>query len=236
MEKDTNGTIRLPEGIRRYVDPARLAEDSLGRSEAQVFDAGGRFLKIGPRGSLRRAATMQDYFARKGLSAPLVAFEQDDARDYLLVEALPGRNACLCTDDPDWLATALGEAVRALHETDASDCPLTDCNERALEAYAGEAGAPFGGDTSSLRKDALIMGDCCLPNIFFEDRRFAGFIDLGDAGLGDRHFDLCWALWSLKYNLKTGRYGARLLDAYGRDAVDDGRLALCTALSLQSDL
>ncbi|MBQ8954012.1 MAG: hypothetical protein IJ048_07835, partial [Clostridia bacterium] len=65
----------LPEGILRHVDPARLAADRLGRSEAQVFDAGGRFLKIGPRGSLRRAAIAQEYFARKGLSAPLIAFE-----------------------------------------------------------------------------------------------------------------------------------------------------------------
>ena len=223
--------LTLPAGIRRFVDPARLTADRLGRSEATVFDAGGRFLKIGLRGSLRRAADMQLYFARKGLSAPLAAFEQDETRDYLLVEALPGQNACEWTDDPAWLSSAMGEAVRALHGTDAADCPLSDCNERAVEAYAREAGRPFDGDLSILRKDALIQGDCCLPNIFFCAGRFSGFIDLGDAGLGDRHFDLCWALWSLGYNLKTTRYNDRLLDAYGRDAVDDARLALCTALS-----
>ena len=43
--------------------------------------------------------------------------------------------------------------------------------------------------------------------------------------MGDRHFDLCWALWSLNYNLKTPRFNDRLLDAYGRDAVDDLRRA-----------
>ena len=224
-------TICLPAGIRRFIDPGRLRADSLGRSEASVFDAGGRFLKIGPRGTLQRAADAQDYFARKGLSAPLTAFEQDEARDYLLVEALPGKNACEWLDDPAWLSAAMGEAVRALHETDAADCPLTDCNERAVEAYARETGAPFEGDLSPLRGDALIQGDCCLPNLFFQDRRFTGFIDLGDAGLGDRHFDLCWALWSLGYNLKTTRFNDRLLDAYGRDALDETRLALCTALS-----
>ena len=221
----------LPPAIRRFVDPARLTADSLGRSEAMVFDAEGRFLKIGPRESLHRAAVAQAYFARKGLSAPLTASEQDETRDYLLVEALPGKNACEWLEDPLWLSAALGEAVRALHETDAADCPLTDCNQRAADAFARETGAPFKGDLSLLQRDALTQGDCCLPNIFFCERRFSGFIDLGDAGLGDRHFDLCWALWSLGYNLKTTRYNDRLLDAYGRDAVDDGRLALCTALS-----
>ncbi len=222
----------LPEGIRRLVDPARLAQDALGRSEAQVFDAGGCFLKIAPRGSLRRAATAQDYFARRGFGAPLMAYEQDGTRDYLLVRTLPGKNACLWMDDPAWLASAVGEAMRALHDTDARDCPLADCNERAAEAFEREAGRPFDGDLSRLRKDALTQGDCCLPNIFFDSGRFAGFVDLGDAGLGDRHLDLCWALWSLAYNLKTKAHNDRLLDAYGRDAVDGERLALCARLTL----
>ena len=169
-------------------------------------------------------------------SAPLMAFEQDGERDYLLVKALPGQNACRCMDDPAWLSGVLGESVRALHETDARDCPLRDGNRRALEAYEREMGAPYAGDASILRTDALIMGDCCLPNIFFDGRRFVGFIDLGDAGLGDRHFDLCWVLWSLRYNLGDGRYNGRLLDAYGRDIVDDERLRLCTELSLQKEL
>jgi len=224
----------LPEGILRYIDPARLSADRLGRSEAQVYDAGGCFLKIAPRGVLRRAAVMQAYFAKKGLSTSLVAYEQDDARDYLLTGTAPGQNACLWRADPAWLSAALGETARRLHETDASDCPFGDCNERAVEAFARESGAPFEGDLSPLKKDALIQGDCCLPNIFFENRRFAGFIDLGEAGLGDRHFDLCWALWSLNYNLGTDRYNDRLLDAYGRDAVDGERLALCARISLCS--
>ena len=233
---DASERLHFPPDILRHIDTVRLMEDVLGRSEARVFDAGDGFLKIGSRESLRRAAVMQEYFANKGLSAPLVAYEQDEERDYLLVKTLPGQNACLCMDDPRWLTDALGEAIRALHETDASDCPLFDCNERALEAYERETGAPFAGGVSLLRTDALIMGDCCLPNIFFEGRRFSGFIDLGDAGLGDRHFDLCWALWSLRYNLKSERYNDRLLDAYGRDMVDDERLRLCTELSLQEEL
>ncbi len=225
-------SIRLPEAILRRIGSVPLAQDSLGRSEAAVYEAGEFFLKIAPRDTLRRAALMQDYFARRGLSAPLAAFEQDDSRDYLLARTVPGKNACRLLEDPAWLSAALGETIRALHETDAGDCPLADCNERAAEAYARETGRPFGEDLSPLRKDALTHGDCCLPNVFFDGRRFSGFVDLGDAGLGDRHFDLCSALWSLGYNLGTKRYNERLLDAYGRGAVDSERLALCARLSL----
>ncbi|MBQ8952624.1 MAG: phosphotransferase, partial [Clostridia bacterium] len=125
---------------------------------------------------------------------------------------------------------ALGEAIRALHETAAADCPLSDVNERWIEVYEKEHGAPFAGDVSILQKDVLAHGDCCLPNIFFDGGRFSGFIDLGDAGLGDRHADLSSALWSLGYNLGTDCWNGRLLDAYGRDAVDEARLALCDRL------
>ena len=222
-------SLRLPTAIRRHVDPARLARDTLGRSEASVYDCGGAFLKIAPKDSLRRAALMQDYFARRGLSAPLIAYEQDERRDYLLVQTVPGQNACAFTGDPRWLSAALGEAARRLHETDAADCPLTDVNRRAAEACARETGEVI--DPAPLSCDALVQGDCCLPNIFFQDGRLTGFIDLNEAGLGDRHFDIGWLLWSLAYNLRTADWNDRLLDAYGRDAIDADRLALCRRLS-----
>ena len=61
----------------------------------------------------------------------------------------------------------------------------------------------------------------------FSKFAFTGFIDLGAACLGDRHYDLAATLWSLGHNLKSQAYGAVFLDAYGRDFVDEERLALC---------
>jgi kanamycin kinase len=52
------------------------------------------------------------------------------------------------------------------------------------------------------------------------DWRFSGFIDLGQAGVGDRHIDLFWGAWTLWFNLKTDEYRERFYDAYGRDRVD----------------
>ena len=66
----------------------------------------------------------------------------------------------------------------------------------------------------------MIHGDYCLPNLLLEDWRFSGFIDLGNAGIGDRHMDLFWGAWSLRFNLKTDAWCRRFLDAYGRDQID----------------
>ena len=61
--------------------------------------------------------------------------------------------------------------------------------------------------------------------------KFEGFIDLEESGLGDRHYDLAWGLWSLAHNLKSTKYGQRFLDAYGMGKVDKDRLRLCGLLA-----
>ena len=229
-----NPFIRLPARILAHTGPLPMQGEDIGRSGADVFRIGDMYLKAAPAGTLVRSARAQEYFHSKGLSAELIAFEQEAGRDYLLVRSVPGAYACdkALMSDPVRLARTLGETVRMLHETPAADCPLKDANSRALLAYEKEAGAPFDGNLSLLKSDALIHGDMCLPNIFFsEDYRFAGFIDLGDSGLGDRHFDLYWAMWSLTYNLKTDRYNEEFMNAYGRDAFDSARFDLCAAIS-----
>ena len=93
---------------------------------------------------------------------------------------------------------------------------------------ADEAYATVMQCRSLLQRDCLLHGDYCLPNILLDGWRFSGFIDLGNGGVGDRHIDLFWGVWTLQYNLKTPRYGSRFLDAYGRDKVDE---ALLTAIA-----
>ena len=78
----------------------------------------------------------------------------------------------------------------------------------------------------------LTHGDYCLPNILLDDWRFAGFIDLDSGGVGDRHVDLFWGIWSLGFNLKTDRYRERFLDAYGRDKIEEERLRTVAAVEV----
>jgi len=65
----------------------------------------------------------------------------------------------------------------------------------------------------------LLHGDYCLPNVILYDWRLGGFIDVGNGGIGDRHVDIFWGVWTLFFNLKTDIYTQRFLDAYGRDKI-----------------
>jgi Aminoglycoside phosphotransferase len=69
-----------------------------------------------------------------------------------------------------------------------------------------------------------------LPNIIMDNFAFKGFIDAGNGGIGDRHYDLYWGIWTLQYNLKTDKYRDVFLDAYGRKDIDDEGLKYFTKL------
>lgn len=229
--------------------------DSSCSPEARVLFVprdGGYYLKSAPRGTLAREAVLTRYFHQKGLSAAVLDYVSAE-RDWLLTAAISGEDCTNATylAEPERLCDLLAERLRALHELDAADCPVQD---RMSEYFATAAQNHRKGlfDASYLppewraitceeawrrvcegrallQNDTLLHGDYCLPNILLDGWRLSGFIDLGNGGVGDRHVDLFWGVWTLAFNLGTDRYGARFLDAYGRDAVDKERLMLVAA-------
>lgn len=257
MEKERIpiASLGLPDRLAAWARDAAAYEHS-GQSGARTVYLdrdGGAYVKIAARGALAGAARMQRFFAEKGLSAPVIAYESAD-RDYLVTAPVAGEDATApeylaC---PERLADALGQAVRQLHGVDLSGCPSADSiaalvkaaqtqaflqphldllAEQIGPARAQTARAEVLEKSALLTSDALIHGDCCLPNILLKDWAFTGFVDVADGGIGDRHYDLAWTLWSLAWNLKSTAYGGRFLDAYGREAVDPDRLRVCGLLA-----
>jgi kanamycin kinase len=164
--------------------------------------------------------------------------------DWLLTASAVGEDATHpdLLSRPEWLCDTIAEALRALHEMPVTDCPVPcrmdeyfatveegyACGRfdaalfpsRVAPARAEEAYALFLIGREMLSDRVLLHGDYCLPNIILHNDAVSAFIDVGNGGVGDRHIDLFWGVWTLEYNLKTPRYGARFLDAYGRDAVN----------------
>jgi kanamycin kinase len=68
-----------------------------------------------------------------------------------------------------------------------------------------------------------------LPNFLLDDWSFSGFIDLGNGGVGDRHIDIFWGIWTLEFNLKTNAYRDIFIDAYGRNLVNEDALRVISA-------
>ena len=245
---------RIPEVFHPLLRGAQ-AYDSSSSPEARVWlidRDGGYFLKSAQKGALALEAKMTAYFCQKGLGAQVIAYESGE-KDWLLTARVPGED-CTHPDilaQPQRLCDLLAQRLRMLHDMDGADCPVqnrmqtyfetAERNYRAgcfsaaygAEAYgfasAGEAWAAAQQGRASLGSDVLLHGDYCLPNVMLDNWRFSGFIDVGHGGMGDRHIDLFWGIWSLGYNLKTDRWRARFLDAYGRDKADEERLRVIAA-------
>ncbi|WP_374020402.1 aminoglycoside 3'-phosphotransferase [Paenibacillus thiaminolyticus] len=223
------GTV--PSTMRPYVEQATIYDSSCSEAAKTLFVEGAEraFLKICAGGSLERECRMTRFMHGLGLAPNVIAYESDGERDYLLTEAVEGQDGAEAVhlEQPDRLASVFGESLRMLHSLPLNGCPYPHRTAEMLAEAAGKERDPglvqrlenFAAD------DVLIHGDYCLPNVILDRFSFRSFIDVGNGGVGDRHFDLYWGLWTLRYNLKTDRYHERFLDAYGRQDVDAGRLA-----------
>lgn len=68
----------------------------------------------------------------------------------------------------------------------------------------------------------LVHGDYCLPNVLFDADRYH-YLDIGEAGVGDRYVDIVAGIWSLRHDYGKGSVGT-LLDEYGLRTLDRGKL------------
>ncbi len=249
--------LQFPAPVREILAGAAVYDSSCSPA-AQVWFIDrdeGYYLKSAVSGSLKQEAVMTDFFHNKGLAAEVLHYEQSDA-DWLLTRAVPGED-CIhkqYLDDPERLCDTTAQLLRMLHETDGSGCPIPDRTTEYIAATsrnyqqgkwhcsrlpagqvfatAEDAWAMVREFSGELKTDTLLHGDYCLPNIMLDNWKFSGFIDLGAAGVGDRHIDLFWGLWSLNYNLKTDTYRDRFLDVYGRDGFDPEILRAISAFEV----
>jgi len=254
MQPFTPNLADLPEQLHTYLQQAALYDNSYS-PEARVYlidKDSGYYLKTSTAELLQREFEMTSYFHSLRLAAKIVEFITDGSQAWLLTEKLPGNDctASIYLANPERLCDTLAEQLRALHSQNPTGCPnINHTADYLLQVEQNYHAHRFDttifpdsnfaspqttyqfiqANSHLLQPDTLIHGDYCLPNIILDNWRFSGFVDLGNAGIGDRHIDLFWAAWSLGYNLKTDRYRQRFFDAYGRSDIYEEKLELIAA-------
>jgi len=244
----------FPEALHPFFNSADIY-DSSSSPEARVYfidKDGGYYLKAAEKGALSREALLTRYFHSKNLATEVLAYISEE-RDFMLTERVRGEDMT-CAQylaEPKKLCELSASLLRELHETDFSACPVNDHTARYLETAkanrakmlfdlsfapqfktADEAWNFLQNNAHLLKNEVLLHGDYCLPNVMLDDWRFAGFIDLGNGGVGDRHVDLFWGAWTLLFNLGTDAYRERFFDAYGRDKIEEEKLRLVAAAEI----
>lgn len=216
---------------------------------------GGYFLKTAPKGTLQKESALTRFFHSKGLAAEVLAYESRE-QDWMLTARVPGEDGIspMHLENPKRLCDITAEALRMLHSTDCTGCPIPNRTEEYLATARSNYENKrydinlfpdnWGYDTPEaawqvveeqghlLKADTLLHGDYCLPNIMLDNWKFSGFIDLDTGGVGDRHVDLFWATWSLNFNLKTDAYRNRFLDVYGRQDINEELFPVVAAVEV----
>lgn len=248
---------QVPARFAPFLDGATVFDSSCSPAARVYFldKDRGYYLKTAPKGTLAKEAAMNSFFHSNGLGAEVLAYESLDA-DWMLTRRIPGED---CThqqylDNPARLCDTTAQLLRQLHETAPTGCPVANRTADYLAtaqlnfenkvydinlfpdnwgyATPEEAWAEIVKNGKYLRCDTLLHGDYCLPNILLDDWKFSGFIDLDTGGVGDRHVDLFWGIWSLQFNLKTDRYRERFLDVYGREDVCEDMFRTVAAIEV----
>lgn len=187
----------FPKIINDYVKNINYNIDNIGRSEDKVYIFEDKYiLKVSSnKERLLREKERVDYLNYNNVpGSKSICFIEENDKYYYLRTCINGDSLInkRFINNPDLLLKVLVEVVKVLRSLDDLKCSFKSTDN-------------MGSD--------FIHGDLCLPNIYVnENNEFIGFIDLDNAGLGDKWYDYSWLLWSLEYNLKTDRYNQILLD------------------------
>lgn len=235
----------LPEilGLRHLqLSPVDLGHSQAGVWKLELPDGRKAYLKAQASSSPESFAyDRQVCLWLKGLvSVPEVLnYYRDQQMEYLLlseIEGLPASDPGFQKDPRDMI-TALALSLRSLHALPIENCPLDQRLELKLKdaeqnLLAGRVDIDdfepeHLGTSPQVLYQRLLQerppsedlvfshGDACLPNFLIKDGQFAGFIDLGRAGIADRWQDLALVIRSLSHNDYPRQAAAHFLESYG---------------------
>ncbi|WP_258371236.1 aminoglycoside 3'-phosphotransferase [Curtobacterium sp. MCBD17_021] len=217
--------------------PAAVVGLAAGRAVEPVWvnSAGGKTFRIGP--SPARAAGYVKWvppryapwivaeverlrWAGRWLPVPqVVDHGADESGAWMTTRPVPGWSGVepRWADDPRAVVVAVGEGLRAMHDTlPVAPCPFTwSTDERLDRARAAGADVDAIGPRPAVDQLVVCHGDACTPNTLLgADGRWLGHVDLGALGVADRWADLAVASMSLGWNHGPG-WDRLFHEAYG---------------------
>ena len=236
--------IMLPKQIEELISGKPYALSDIGMSGSQVLMFEDMVLKIEQRSNyVEKQVRIMRWLEGKLPAPKVLAFEIMEEKSFLLMSRMYGDMACseYYLEHPKVLLKALAEALQMLWALDVSDCPnIRDLDAELAEGkYRVENGLvdvedaepttfTEGGfespahllqwleENRPAQEPVFSHGDFCLPNMLLVDGKVSGFIDLGDAGVGDKWRDIALCYRSLKHNF-DGTFGGKVYEDFNPD-------------------
>jgi aminoglycoside phosphotransferase len=228
--------INVPQKINEYTKEMVYEKNEVGCSKAKLYHLIDKdkeyYLKVEKTNHIFEHEQKIMQWLQGRLPVPkIVAQCSEQGVDYLLMTKAIGEMAISeqYLKNPVELVRLLAAGIKMLQEVRVLDCPFDYSLKNTLE-YAGERVKNGKVDMNDWKEntkrlynspkalyDYLIAnqpeeelvfshGDYCLPNVFFDNGKATGFIDLGSAGIADKWQDIATCVRSLEFNLKSKEY------------------------------
>lgn len=240
-----------PKELQQYFNYNNIYDSSCSKVATVLYIDTGFYLKISKKDSLKQEYLNTKWFNKIGLGVQVVKYLSLD-KDYLLTTEAKGLDGTHFTDNPKKLCEIYASTLKKLHNTNYESYIDNNKMENYLtlarnnyklgkyEDYVllksfninskEEVIEYIKNNIHKLKSDTLLHGDYCLPNIVINENDDVTLIDLDHAGIGDKHIDLFWAIWSLTFNLKTEKYNNYFLELYGKNEYDESILKLIACI------
>lgn len=243
----------FPKQIRYLFERVNVYDSSCHSNAKVYYIDNGYYIKVDELNSLQKEFEMNYLFHKIGLGVEVIHYISSDL-DYLVTRSAMGSDLTYSLNQPEMLCEILANSLKELHSKQIDGFPLSSRHQRYFESYNDnfehgyydesvlvnrymihskeDAVNIVNENIDLLNADTLIHGDACLPNIIQNNGEFSCFIDFNMSGIGDKHIDIYWAIWSLQFNLNTDKYTDLFLDLYGIEKINENVLKLIAAFEL----
>ena len=238
----------LPDSICKLIEGKAYKRETNVLRGSEIYIFNDRVLKITSCNSDDEGIVQIMKWLEGKIPAPrVIACATDRGSQYLLMSKVPGMLACedCFLSHPAELLDILSKAVKTLWSVDVSDCPrirdvdallskakynvennLVDMDNVEPTTYGKngfenpQALLNWLYDNKPDFEPVLSHGDFCLSNVFIENGKISGFIDLGETGVGDKWRDIALLYRSLRHNY-DGYYGEKVYPGFNPDMLFD---------------
>lgn len=220
--------------LNEFIKDAKIEEITIGCSGKKVYKIRKKskvfFLKIADH--LSQESIRLDYLSEKTIVPQKVFYEKYNGKSYLLTKALEGKMLCddYYSDNPLIGIDLIVEAFNALYNVDYTDCTIDETIDTKIKRIEERFNKIKESDIDSKylerfhTKENILKylkgnkpkqiigfthGDMSLPNIFANNGKFSGFVDIDECGIGDIYFDLVICEISIERN-----YGKEYIDVF----------------------
>lgn len=240
----TMNQLYVPVNIKKLIEGKSYTVDDIGMSGNQVLIFEDMVLKIEERSeSVSEQVQIMQWLEGKIPVPQVISYEEWEGKSYLLMSRISGKMSCdtYYLEHPNILLEALADGLQMLWAVDVTECPrMRDLDVALAKARMrvennlvdldnvepttfGEGGfespkqlLEWLESNRPVMEPVFSHGDYCLPNIFLENGRIKGFIDLGKAGIADKWQDIALCYRSLKHNF-DGTYGGKVYEDFNPD-------------------